>query len=117
MALNLEVLEVLEDIDPTSRQPRIRARVRELKPRMHLVNLKNCDAEQISTIKNNVGAVLSLPGREMMMDGRFILSIPQTEEEFFIVRPAVPVAVSKTVEISSSDANAKGDNPQLRKVG
>lgn len=116
MALNLEIIEVLEDIDPTSRQSRIRARVRELKPRTHLVNLKNCDAEQITIIQKNIGAVLSLPGREMMMDGRFILSIPQTDEEFFIVRPAVPVLVSKVVEIPSSEQKS-GDKAHFQKLG
>lgn len=115
MALNLKVLEVIEDIDPTTRQPRIRARVAELKPRTHLVNLKNCDAEQLMAVQKNVGAILSLPAREMMMDGRFIVSIPQSDEEFFVLSPAAPVAVSKVVEIPSSEKS--GEKASLHKVG
>jgi hypothetical protein len=103
MALNLELLELVEDIDPTTRQPRIRARLRELVPRTHLVNLKNCDAAQIQTLQQNVGGVLSLPAREMLMDGRFMVSIPQTEEEFFVIRPPEKIPVSKVTEIPASD--------------
>lgn len=103
MALNLNVIEVVEDVDPTTRQPRLRARVSELKPRTHLVNLKNCNAEQINVITKNVGGVMSLPAREMLMDGRFMISIAATDEEFFVIRPPEQIAVSKTVELNSVD--------------
>jgi len=116
MALNLEVLEVIEDVDPTTRQPRLRARVRELKPRTHLVNLKNCDAAQLTVVQKNVGGILSLPAREMLMDGRFMLSIAATDEEFFVIRPPEPVAVSRVTEIPSSDAKP-GEKPQLKQAG
>jgi hypothetical protein len=116
MALNLEILELIEDIDPTTRQPRIRARVRELALRTHLVNLKNCDASQINVIQNNVGGILSLPAREMLMDGRFMISIAATEEEFFVIRAPEPIAVSKVVEIPSADSKP-ADKPQLKQAG
>lgn len=119
MAINLEVLELLEDTDPTTRQPRIRARVRELKPRTHLVNLKSCNAEQIMTLQNNVGAVLSLPAQETMMNGSSILYISSTDEEFFVIRPAPTIPVSKVVELESSSSTfiKSGDKmPQVSKA-
>lgn len=79
MAKNLEILEILEDTDPTTRAPRVRARVRELNPRTYLINLKSCNAEQIMTLQNNVGAVLSLPAQETMMNGASILYISSTD--------------------------------------
>lgn len=106
MALNLKVLEVIEDIDPTTRQPRLRARVQELTPRTHLVNLKNCDASQIGVIQKNKGGILSIPAREMLLDGRFMISIAATEEEFFVIRPPEAIAVSQVVEIEQSGAPA-----------
>lgn len=118
MALNLKVLRVIEDIDPTTRAARLRAEVQELKPRTLLVNLKNCNAEQINLIQRNVGGILSLPAREMLMDGRFMLSIASTDEEFFVIRPPEKIPVSGTVELhpvgdkpadkSLHAANAKG---------
>jgi len=105
MAINLEIIEVVEDIDPTTRQPRLRARVRELKPRTHLVNLKNCDAAQIQIFQQNVGGILSVPAREMLMDGRFMISIAATDDEFFVIRPPEPVQVSTVIEITPSDAS------------
>lgn len=111
MALNLKVLEVVEDIDPTTRQPRLRARVQELSPRTHLVNLKNCDASQISVIQKNKGGILSLPAREMLMDGRFMISIAATDEEFFVIRPPEAVAVSKVVELESNSSATDSANP------
>lgn len=100
MALNLEILEIVEDIDPTTRQSRLRARVRELKPRTHLVNLKNCDAEQINVLTKNVGGVVSLPAREMLMDGRFMISIAQSDEEFFILREPEKIATASVATVS-----------------
>jgi len=116
MALNLEILEIVEDTDPTTRAPRIRARVRELKPRTHLVNLKNCDAEQIGVLIKNVGGVVSIPAREMLMDGRFMISIAASDEEFFVLREPEKIPVSKTVEVSSFGAKPEEKTP-LSKVG
>ncbi len=116
MALNLKVLDLQEDIDPTTRQPRIRARLQELKPRTHLVNLKNCDASQLNIIQKNVGGILSLPAREMLMDGRFMLSIAATDEEFFVIQAPETIPVSKVTEIQSSDAKS-GDKPGFQKAG
>jgi hypothetical protein len=114
MALNLEILEILEDIDPTTRAVRLRARMRELKPRTHLVNLKNLDAEQLNIIQRNIGGVLSVPAREMLMDGRFMLSIAASDEEFFVLRAPEKIAVSKTVDFVPSDINKPNDH---KKVG
>ncbi|MFZ2403488.1 MAG: hypothetical protein WAW41_00010 [Methylobacter sp.] len=111
MALNLKVLDLIEDVDPTTRQPRLRARVQELTPRTHFVNLKNCDAAQISVIKANKGGVLSIPAREMMMDGRFMISIAATDEEFFVIRPPETVAVSKVVELEPNSSAIDSANP------
>lgn len=102
--LNLNILEVLEDIDPTTSGPRVRLRVRELKPRSLLVNLKNCNAAQLSLIKANVGGIMSLPAQEMIFNGRFMLSIPLTEEDFFVIKSPETVPVSRFVELSPSDA-------------
>lgn len=100
--LNLEILEVVEDIDPTTRAPRFRARVKELKPRTLFVNLKNCDAEQLMLIQKNVGGIMSLPAQEMIFNGRFMLAIPVTDEEFFVIRPPESVAVSAVIDASTS---------------
>ena len=105
MALNLEVLRVIEDIDPTTRAARLRAEVRELKPRTLLVNLKNCNAEQIGIMYANVGGILSIPAREMLMDGRFMLSIAATDDDFFIIRPPEKIPVANTVTLNTVGAN------------
>lgn len=117
MSLNLKVLEVIEDIDTTTRQPRLRARVQELKPRTHLVNLKNCDAAQIAVIQQNKGGILSIPAREMLLDGRFMISIAATEEEFFVIRPPETIAVSQVVEIEQSGANTAAPRRQSNVQG
>lgn len=114
MALNLKVLEVIEDIDPTTRQPRLRARVQELTPRTHLVNLKNCDAAQIAVIQKNTGGILSLPAREMLLDGRFMISIAATEEEFFVIRPPEPISTVNPVKELES-VSAGNDNAVPRR--
>lgn len=108
MSLNLEILELLEDVDPTTRQPRLRVRVRELKPRSHLVNLKNCDAQQIGLIQRNVGGVMSLPCREMLMEGRFMVSLPVSEDEYFVIRSPEKIAVAKTVDLQPVDHKKAG---------
>lgn len=124
--LNLEILDVIEDVDPTTSGPRIRAKVKELKPRSLYVNLKNCDAEQISLIKRNKGGIMSLPAQEMIFNGRFMLAIPATDEEFFVIRPAEAVPVSKVIDIPSPDAKpgdkaaetpAVEEKPAVRKFG
>lgn len=114
--LNLEIIDVIEDVDPTSGGPRLRARVKELKPRTLFVNLKNCDAEHLNMIKANVGGIMSLPAQEMMFNGRFMLSIPVTDEDFFVIRPPEAVSVSKVTEISSTDSKPV-DTAPLKKVG
>lgn len=99
MSLNLKIEQIVEDTDPTTRQIRLRVRVSELKTRTHLINLKNCDAAQLTLIQKNVGGILSLPAREMLMDGRFMLSLPVSDEEYFVLREPEKIPVSKTVEL------------------
>jgi len=119
MALNLEILEIVEDIDATTRQPRIRAKVRELKPRTHLVNLKNCDAEQIGVLMKNVGGVVSIPAREMLMDGRFMISIAASDEEFFVLREPEKIATASvaTVSVGGGFKPIPDEKTPLSKVG
>lgn len=104
MALNLKTIKLIEDIDPTTRGPRLRLEVEELKPRRLLINLKNMTAEQINMIQRNQGAVMSFPSaREMIMDGRFMVSIAASDDEIFILKPAETIGVSSVVDLSLVD--------------
>ncbi|UOA07518.1 hypothetical protein [Methylobacter sp. S3L5C] len=96
---NLKIIELIEDIDPLTRAPRIKVRARETKPRQFDINLKNATAEQINFLKKNVGAVLSLPTQEYFANGSYGLSMRANDEEFFILKPADSVQVSKLVEV------------------
>lgn len=104
MALNLKTIKLIEDIDPTTRSSRLRLEVEELKPRRMLINLKNMTADQINLIRQNQGAVMSFPSaREMIMDGRFLVSFAASDDEIFILKPAETYSVSKVVDLTSVD--------------
>lgn len=107
MAINLHIHELIEDIDPTTRTARVRVRVSELKPRVHLVNLKNLDASQISVFQKNQGGILSVPAREYMMDGRLGINIPATDDEIFVISPPATHAVSQVVEFTPEPPETK----------
>lgn len=97
---NLQIIELLEDIDPLTRAPRIKVRARETKPRQFDINLKNATADQINFLKQNVGAVVSLPTQEYFANGSYGLSMRANDEEFFVLKPADKVEVVKTTPFS-----------------
>ena len=96
---NLKIIELIEDIDPSTRAPRFKVRARETKPRQFDINLKNATADQINFLKKNVGAVVSLPTQEYFANGSYGLFMRANDEEFFILKPADKVEVSKVVEV------------------
>lgn len=103
MALNLRTLKIIEDIDPTTMGPRLRLEVQELKPRKHMVNLKNMSAEQINLIMSNVGSIMSFPSaREMIYNGMFMVSFAASTDDIFILAPAEPIAVAAVVDLPIS---------------
>lgn len=87
MSVNVAVLELVEDVNPSTRTPRIRVRCRELKPDTYLVDLKNLTAEQINQINAGVGHVMSLPVQVMASEGRLTRYLSVTDDEFFVLRP------------------------------
>lgn len=104
---NLEIIQLIEDIDPLTRAPRIKLRARETKPRQFDINLKNLTADQINTLKANVGAVLSLPTQEYFANGTYGLSMKANDEEFFVLRPAEKIVTARTVEIDKTNPFSK----------
>ena len=100
---NLEILTLIEDVDPANRQPRLRLRAKETKPRQFDINLKNLTADQINFLQKNIGAVVSLPTQEYFANGSYGLSMKANDEEFFILRPAEPITTAKTVELMPVD--------------
>lgn len=107
MPLNLKTIKLIEDIDPTTRGSRIRLECEELKPRKLLINLKNMTADQINFIQQNQGAVMSFPSaREMIMDGRFMVSFAASDDEIYILKPAETVQVSQVVHLEAVDKSS-----------
>jgi len=104
---NLEILGLIEDTDPVTRQPRIKLRARETKPRQFDINLKNASAEQINFLQQNVGAVVSIPTQEYYANGTYGLSMRANDEEFFVLRPPEKIDTAKTVFIGSEKSDTK----------
>jgi hypothetical protein len=115
---NLEIVDVIEDVDPSNPKgpARLRVQLRDIKPASYLANLKNCNAEQIAFFKKNVGAIVSVPTRNMMQDGRFAMYLPATDEDYFILKPAEAVKTSGVVELSPADSKP-ADKAPLKNVG
>lgn len=94
---HLVVEDIIEDLNPQDRSVRIRARVREMEPRTHMMNLSTQEASVLNLMKSLVGKPAMIPCREGMFQGMPFLSFLNDEP----VIPLAPGTVSAVVPVSS----------------
>jgi hypothetical protein len=108
--MHLKVLEVFEDVDPTTRQNRVRVKVQEVRPRTITMNLTRANASQLQALIALQGGDGMIPVREGMMNGSTFFSL--LDDEIIPINPPPKLEVSRVVEVSpAAEMPVKNEKP------